>query len=69
MDKAYSPRICTASIKNSKIYMSLYPYLKIILFLPYVILFIIVNYVLLLVKIILSDTTIRDTLIGVLRSL
>ena len=29
---AYSPRICTASIENSKICMSLYPYLKVILF-------------------------------------
>ena len=44
-------RIAAPSIENSKICMSLYPYLKVILFfLPYIILFIIINYVLLLIK-------------------
>ena len=43
-------RICAVSIENSKNCMSLYSYLKIILFLPYITLFIIVNYILLLVK-------------------
>ena len=31
-NQAYSPRICATSIENSKIRISLYPYLKIILF-------------------------------------
>ena len=31
-NQAYSSRICAASIKNSKICMSLYPYLNVILF-------------------------------------
>ena len=36
VNQAYSPRICATSIENSKIYMSLYSYLKIILFFYYI---------------------------------